>query len=47
MLEGKLILAKFIQHFDFVLDPNQSFKVVERTTLRPIDGVKIFLQAKF
>ncbi|RMZ93190.1 Cholesterol 24, partial [Brachionus plicatilis] len=38
MLEGKLILAKFIQHFDFSLDPNQSLCVVERTTLRPVDG---------
>nr|QEV83813.1 cytochrome P450 [Brachionus rotundiformis] len=46
ILEGKLILAKFIQHFDFTLDPYQSLKVVERTTLRPIDGVKVYLNPK-
>nr|AHL88998.1 cytochrome p450 3049E2 [Brachionus koreanus] len=39
MLEGKLVLAKFIQHFDFILDPNQSLNVVERTTLKPVYGV--------
>nr|ATW72320.1 cytochrome p450 CYP3049E5 [Brachionus calyciflorus] len=45
-IEGKLILAKIIQNFDFELDPNQSFKVVQHATLRPIDGVKIFLKPR-
>nr|AHL88997.1 cytochrome p450 3049E1 [Brachionus koreanus] len=46
-IEGKLILAKLIQHFDFKLDPDQSFDVVQYTTLRPIDGVKVFLTPRF
>nr|UOU03248.1 cytochrome P450 3049E2-2 [Brachionus rubens] len=47
MLEGKLVLAKFIQHFQFKLDPNQSFGITESATLRPIDGVKVFIKPKF
>nr|UOU03249.1 cytochrome P450 3049E2-1 [Brachionus rubens] len=47
MLEGRLILAKFIQHFQFKLDPNQSFGITEWTTLRPVDGVKVFIEPKF
>ncbi|RNA23236.1 cholesterol 24, partial [Brachionus plicatilis] len=45
-IEGKLILAKLIQHFDFELDPNQSFDVVQYTTLRPVDGVRVFIKPR-
>ncbi|CAF0860746.1 unnamed protein product [Brachionus calyciflorus] len=47
MLEGRVILAKFIQNFDFELDPNQSLIIDEWTTLRPRDGVKVYLKPKF
>nr|QUF59387.1 cytochrome p450 CYP3049E1 [Brachionus angularis] len=47
LIEGKTILAKFIQNFDFKLDENQSFKIVEYTTIRPIDGVKVYLTPRF
>nr|QUF59389.1 cytochrome p450 CYP3049E3 [Brachionus angularis] len=46
-IEGKIILAKFIQNFNFRLDRKQSFKIVEYTTIRPIDEVKVHLTPKF
>merc|ERR1712004_26482 len=37
-MEAKVVLAKFVQRFDFTLDPNQSFDIQETTTLRPKGG---------
>ena len=37
-MEAKVVLAKFVQRFDFKLDPNQSFDIQETTTLRPKGG---------
>ena len=45
-IEGKVFLAKFIQNFDFKLDPNQSFRPIEMTTLRPVDGCKAYLSIR-
>ena len=38
-VEAKIILAKIMQRFNFELDPDQSFEIVERTTLKPKGGV--------
>nr|QEV83790.1 cytochrome P450 [Brachionus rotundiformis] len=46
-IEGNLILAKLIQNFEFELEPNQSLDVVQYTTLRPVDGVKVYLRPRF
>ena len=40
-LEAKTIFAKILQNFNYELDPNQSFDILENTTLRPKDGVKV------
>ncbi|XP_062974116.1 cholesterol 24-hydroxylase-like [Elgaria multicarinata webbii] len=38
-MEAKLVLAKFLQRFEFQLVPPQSFKLLDAGTLRPLDGV--------
>ncbi|XP_062974114.1 cholesterol 24-hydroxylase-like isoform X2 [Elgaria multicarinata webbii] len=38
-MEAKLIMAKFLQWFEFKLVPPQSFKILDMGTLRPLDGV--------
>nr|UOU03250.1 cytochrome P450 3049E1 [Brachionus rubens] len=45
-IEGRIILAKLIQNFDFKLDPNQSFDIVQYATIRPVDGVKVFIKSR-
>ena len=42
-IESKVLLAKFFQRFDIYLDPTQSFKTEETTTLRPRDGTRATL----
>ena len=37
------MIAKFIQRFDFKLDPNQSFNIAQDLTLRPADGTQCIL----
>jgi len=34
-MEAKIIMTKLIQRFEFELDPNQSFDVLDVITLRP------------
>ena len=38
-MESKVLLAKFVQRFNFNLDMSQSFDILEATTLRPKEGV--------
>jgi len=38
-IEAKVLLSRFLQTFKFSLVPGQSRKILERTTLRPKDGV--------
>nr|UOU03247.1 cytochrome P450 3049F1 [Brachionus rubens] len=45
-LVGKTFIAKFVQNFDFTLDPNQNFGVIQEATLRPADGTKCFLSSR-
>ncbi len=42
-MEMKVIVAKFIQSFDFVLDPTQNFGIKQNTTLFPGDGTRCTL----
>ena len=37
------MLAKFIQNFDFKLDPNESFQISNSVTLKPKNGTKCFI----
>ena len=37
------MISKFIQKFDFKLDPTHQFKMVEEFTLKPFGGVKCSL----
>jgi cholesterol 24-hydroxylase len=39
-IEAKILIAKFIQNFDFTLNPTQSYAIADALTLRPKDGVK-------
>ena len=43
-MEAKVVLTKFVQRFDFTLDPNQSFDIQETTTLRPKGGTMATLK---
>nr|XP_056706863.1 LOW QUALITY PROTEIN: cholesterol 24-hydroxylase-like [Euleptes europaea] len=38
-MEAKVMMAKFLQRFEFQLVPPQSFKVLDSGTLRPLDAV--------
>ncbi len=42
-IEAIIVLAKFIQKFDLILDPNQSFSLLQNLTLRPKDGTRCTL----
>jgi len=46
LFEGKVIIVKMIQNFDFELDANQSFKLRQEGTIRPFDGVRCFLKPR-
>ena len=39
MMEGKVVLAKFLNMFDFKLIPGQTKQIHERGSLQPMDGV--------
>ena len=41
-----MFLVKFIKNFDFELDPTQSLKPIEMTTMRPKDGCRIYLKLR-
>jgi hypothetical protein len=45
-IEGVVVIAKFVQNFNFKLDPLQSFDVTQELTLRPIDGTKVCLMPR-
>uniref|UniRef100_A0ABM5FBG7 Cholesterol 24-hydroxylase-like n=1 Tax=Pogona vitticeps TaxID=103695 RepID=A0ABM5FBG7_9SAUR len=38
-MEAKVVMAKFLQRFEFQLVPPQSFRVLDTGTLKPADGV--------
>ncbi|XP_060118758.1 cholesterol 24-hydroxylase-like isoform X1 [Heteronotia binoei] len=38
-MEAKVVMAKFLQRFEFQLVPPQSFKVMDTGTFRPLDGL--------
>ena len=45
-IEAKVLLAKFIQRFNMQLDMDQSFDIVETTTIHPKDGTKCTLTVR-
>nr|QEV83798.1 cytochrome P450 [Brachionus rotundiformis] len=42
-LVGKILIAKFVQNFEIILDPAQNFGIIQEATLRPADGTQCFL----
>lgn len=40
---GRILIAKFVQNFEIILDPAQNFGVIQEATLRPADGTQCFL----
>ncbi|XP_040268461.1 cholesterol 24-hydroxylase-like [Bufo bufo] len=38
-MEAKVVIAKFVQRFEFELVEGQSFRILDTGTLRPLDGV--------
>ena len=42
-IEGVILIAKFVQKFDFELDPYQSFGITQELTLKPKDGTRCTL----
>uniref|UniRef100_A0A670HVS7 Cholesterol 24-hydroxylase n=1 Tax=Podarcis muralis TaxID=64176 RepID=A0A670HVS7_PODMU len=38
-MEAKVVMAKFLQRFEFQLVPPQSFKIMETASLKPLDGL--------
>ncbi|NP_001079780.1 cytochrome P450 family 46 subfamily A member 1, gene 2 L homeolog [Xenopus laevis] len=45
-MEAKVVLAKFLQRYDFELANGQSFKILDTGTLRPLDGVICRLRSR-
>jgi hypothetical protein len=45
-MECQILIAKLVQNFNIKLDPTQSFKATEMTTLRPIDGCRCVLSPR-
>ncbi|XP_070608534.1 cholesterol 24-hydroxylase isoform X1 [Erythrolamprus reginae] len=45
-MEAKVLMAKFLQRFEFELAPPQSFKIQDMGTLRPLDGVTCRLKPR-
>ncbi|XP_039195643.1 cholesterol 24-hydroxylase isoform X2 [Crotalus tigris] len=45
-MEAKVLMAKFLQRFEFELAPPQSFKILDMGTLRPLDGVTCRLKPR-
>jgi cholesterol 24(S)-hydroxylase len=45
-IEGVILIAKFIQNFDFRLDPTQKFHTADLGTLKPFDGTKCFISLR-
>jgi len=44
--EAKVIIAKLVQNFDLELCPDQSFKIIQEGTIRPKDGVMVYLRPR-
>ncbi|XP_034274345.1 cholesterol 24-hydroxylase isoform X1 [Pantherophis guttatus] len=45
-MEVKVLMAKFLQRFEFELAPPQSFKILDTGSLRPLDGVTCRLKPR-
>ncbi|KAG8126483.1 hypothetical protein E2320_021567 [Naja naja] len=45
-MEVKVLMAKFLQRFEYELAPPQSFKILDMGTLRPLDGVTCRLKPR-
>ncbi|XP_060611617.2 cholesterol 24-hydroxylase-like [Anolis sagrei] len=45
-MEAKVVMAKFLQRFDFQLVPPQSFRAIDTGTLKPLDGVQCRLKPR-
>ncbi len=45
-IEIKVILAKILQKFDFHLDMEQSFDIMENAVLKPKDGTRCCLSPR-
>nr|XP_060611626.1 cholesterol 24-hydroxylase-like isoform X2 [Anolis sagrei ordinatus] len=45
-VEAKVVMAKFLQRFDFQLVPPQSFRAIGIGTLKPLDGVQCRLKPR-
>ncbi|XP_053331286.1 cholesterol 24-hydroxylase-like isoform X2 [Spea bombifrons] len=45
-MESKVVMAKLLQRFDFQLAGEQSFKLIDTGTLRPMDGVICTLEPR-
>jgi hypothetical protein len=37
------MIAKILQNFDFKLDPTQSLDAIQALTIKPKDGIRVFL----
>nr|XP_020668554.1 cholesterol 24-hydroxylase-like [Pogona vitticeps] len=46
LMEAKVVMAKFLQRFEFQLVPPQSFRIWDLVTLRPADDVVCRLKAR-
>ena len=45
-IEGIIMIAKLIQKFDYSLDPNHEFVVLEEFTLKPKGGTRVSLSLR-
>ncbi|KAJ8307248.1 hypothetical protein KUTeg_015332 [Tegillarca granosa] len=45
-IEAKIVMTKFMQRFEFKLDKNQSFGVVDAITVKPKDGAMCYLRVR-
>ncbi|KAE8586413.1 hypothetical protein XENTR_v10021659 [Xenopus tropicalis] len=45
-MEAKVVMAKFLQRYEFELAEGQSFKILDTGTLRPLDGVICRLRSR-
>ncbi|XP_072023569.1 cholesterol 24-hydroxylase-like isoform X2 [Amphiura filiformis] len=46
LIEARVILARFVSTFEFVLVPGQKFTFINEGTMKPKEGCKVYLTAK-